>query len=106
MVHKIKVYEEKIHKELENDNMRNKILEGSIKRSDDDDNNVCKFLKLLKQLEELRNIEQCNLINIKEQKITVKKVKKRSILSIYFHGNYVMCKYVLINNRITELLVT
>jgi len=42
------VHKDKIHKELKNDNMRIKILEGRIERSDYNHNDVCEFLKLLK----------------------------------------------------------
>ena len=37
--------------------MRNKILEKRIERSDCDDNDMHKFLIVLKKLEELKNIE-------------------------------------------------
>jgi len=53
-----KLCKSKINEILKNNNMNNKILEGRLQRSECDNNDIFEFLKLLKQLEELRNRSQ------------------------------------------------
>lgn len=45
--HNSKVFNDKIYKELRNDNVRDKILNGTLQREECDDDNVYEFLKLL-----------------------------------------------------------
>ena len=44
-----KVQEDKIHEKLTNDNIRDKTLSGNLNREHFDEDNVCKFICLLKR---------------------------------------------------------
>ena len=49
-VHNTRVYYNKVYHKITQDEIRNKILNGSLKAEDYDNNNIFKFLSLLKQV--------------------------------------------------------
>ena len=53
-----KVYQDKIYQKLGDNIIRNKILNRKLERDECEDQAVCDFLKLLEQLENLKNITQ------------------------------------------------
>ena len=54
--HNTKAYQDKIYEQLQDDLMRDKILNGELERHDCDDKAVYQLLKLLKQPDHIKNI--------------------------------------------------
>ena len=54
--HETKVYQDKIYKQLQENEIRDKILDGRIREKDCDNKEVFQFLSLLKQLTNRRNL--------------------------------------------------
>ena len=53
--HKTNAYNDKIYNKLERSNIRDRILKEELRRNKCDNQSVYKFLKLLKQSEEMKN---------------------------------------------------
>ena len=57
-MHNTKVCKDRIYHQLDEDQVRNKILNGQLERQDCNDKAVYKLLKLLEQPEHLKNTTQ------------------------------------------------
>jgi len=81
-VHSTRVYYDKVYYKITEDEIRNKILAGMLKAEDCDNNNIFKFLSLLKQVQ-LKDMTIYLLITVEEWRTAVKRAKKQSTSSIF-----------------------
>jgi len=101
----MKVYEDKIYNKLKEDKIRNRVLKGQLRREDCNNEDMFKFLSLLEQPENWEQKNEFQLISGEEWVESVKRVKKRSALSIFSKRTYALYKCMLTSKRITRLLV-
>lgn len=80
----LRAYKDKIYVELKHDNIRDKILNGSLRRDEYDDDDVYEFLKLLKRRGGYV-AESNKIVVITEKKwiLTVKKAKKEHFIGVF-----------------------
>ena len=64
VAHDAAIHNNKTHGQLQNDSIRNKILDGNLKRADCDNEEVHQFLSLLKQPRYMRSAEIGNMKKI------------------------------------------
>ena len=76
IVHDTVVYNNKIYYQLEDDKVRDKILQGGLYREDYDNPNIFEFLSLLKLLPNREQLNGYRSITEKEQKLIVQRAKK------------------------------
>jgi len=104
--HNSKVFNDKIYKELRNDNVRDKILNGTLQREECDDDNVYEFLKLLHQ-NRRNNYRRCRKeINDHDWEKVVKQSKRNSASSIFSSRTYAVYKCALNSERMPNILVS
>ena len=99
------MYKDKIYKKLRNNDIRDKILDGRLRKQDCDDERVYEFLKLLKvpvgqRTRRIREITEEDWVKV------VKWSKKRSLSSIFSKRTYAVYKCALGVERMTYILVT
>ena len=103
--HESIIYRDKIYEKLRTNSIRNKILNGTLRREECDDERVFKFLKLLKQdgrreyQRQRRQICEHDLIKV------VKKSKRSSASSIFSKRIYAVYKCAIESERMTSILV-
>jgi len=102
---KTKVYQDKIYAKLENNKVRDRIINGQLRRDDCNSEDVFEFLSLLQY-------RSGNMINEIYQPITeiewikvVKKSKRLSISLIFLKRNYAIYKLVIHSEIMTKILV-
>ena len=98
-------HQDKTHKKLRNNSTRDKILNGTLQRSECDDERVHEFLKLLK-VPRGQNRNRIKEITEEEWISVVKRSKKRSASSIFSKRTYAVHKCALGVDRMTHVLVT
>ena len=96
--------QDKMHKKLRDNEIRNKILDGRLRRDDCDDQRVCEFLKLLKVPGGQRNCRIKETSEVDWEKV-VKASKKRSASSVFSKRTHAAYKYALGVERMTSILV-
>ena len=101
-------HKDKIYNKLQEDRIRDAILDGTLDINECDQMEVCQFLSLLKQPPHLRKQE-----NRKYQEVTrehwikeVKSAKKQSVSSVFSNRTYSVYKCTLDSQRMTFILVT
>jgi len=106
--HQSEMYKDKIYAELENNEIRDKILNGQLTREECDSKNVWEFLKLLKQPSGLTNLRQTRHqnITIEDWYAKVSQAKKNSASSIFSKRTYAIYKCALGSNRMSEILTS
>ena len=97
-------FTDKMHDKFTNELVRDKILNGTLRRNEYDANELCEFLKLLKQTKDSRNED---LAKISEELFlrVVKCSKKRSASSVISGRTYAACKYSALSKRMLRILV-
>ena len=83
--------------------IQNKILDGTLHCEDYDNQDLYKFLILLKK--DNQKLRPSELITKEEWVQVVKKSKRLSTLSIFLKRNYAMCKYLLGLDEMTGILL-
>ena len=98
------MYQDKIYKRLRENEIRDKILDGRLRRQDCDDDRVYEFLKLLKVPagQRTRRIKE---ITEGDWERVVKRSKKRSASSVFSKRTYAVYKCALGVERMTSILV-
>ena len=101
--HETPVHNDQIYPQLQQDNVRNKILDGTLERSECDNEDVCHFLKLLKQPRHLRSQVNRQFKEVTQEQWVreVKRAKKRSASSIFSKRTYSVHKCALRSVRMT-----
>ena len=99
------MYNNRIYKQLSNNKIRDKILTGNLEQDDYINEEVFRFLNLLKKSNEISGNIEFESINIEEWKNIVKSSKKCSALSIYSQQTYTIYKCTLSSQRLTSALV-
>ena len=97
-------YNDKIIINLHKNSVRDKILRGELIREDVNNENVHEFLSLLvleKKEIKTKNFDPMTLEGLKS---VVKKVKKRSMSSVFSKRTYVVHKMVIDNDEFLEIL--
>ena len=102
-----KAYTDKIYSKLQYDNIRDKILNGTIERSECDHQDVFDFIQLMKKQGDFE-VNSNRMTNITEDEWmkTVKKAKKRSASSVFSKRTYSVYKCALGSQYMTEILIT
>ena len=99
-------YKDKICKMLLQDNIRNRILQGELRRDKYSNDNIFEFLSLLKRNNSLINNRlKFQLITKEEWRLAVTKVQRMSILSIFLNRNYSIYKCALGSENIISILL-
>ena len=103
--HRSIAYKDKIYDKLRRNPIRNKILSGTLRRDECDDERVYRFLKLLKQ--DGRSEYRRNRSEICDQDWirVVRKSKRSSASSIFSKRTYAVYKCALESERMTDVLV-
>ena len=100
----MEVYNDRIYKKLEINEVRSRIIKGEPCREECDSPVVFKFLQLLKSPTNQINIET-QLIFIDQQISVVKKAKKRSASLIFSQRNYAVYKCVIKSEKMNFILM-
>ena len=103
--HDTEIYNDQIYEKLQEDNTRNKIISGRLRREECDHLKVFKFLKLLKRNSPIESARSVEYIKVKDWFRQVKKAKKNSISSIHSKRTYAVYKCALGCTRMTAILV-
>ena len=103
--HKSIIYKDKIYKILRNDSIRDKILEGRLRRDECDEERVYQFLQLLK-VPERQRLQRTKETMEEDWIKVVKRSKKRSASSIFSKRTYAVYKCALGVDRIIYILIT
>jgi hypothetical protein len=103
--HQTIAYKDKIYGKLKHDYIRNKIINGTLERSECDDERVYKFLKLLKRSSSKQYNQNQREINIQDWIRVVKSSKRKSASSIFSKRTYAVYKCALGSDRMTSILV-
>ena len=101
--HETKVYQDKIYRQLQVNEIRDKILDGRLWEEDYDDKEVFQFLSLLKQPTNRRNLSNREFKEVTQEQWTeeVKRAKKHSASSLFSKRTYSVYKCALESDRIT-----
>ena len=99
-----KACKDKTHTNLNDDEMRDKIMQGTLDREDCDDDNAWKFRRFLKrrasdQIDELKEVNE-----IKFRKL-VQPAKRRSPSSMFSKRDHSVCKCAIKSDRMVKILV-
>jgi len=86
-----KAYKDKIYAQLKCDQIRDKILNGSLKVEECDNEDLYSFLTLLKRRGEVRSSEIGDEISELEWEQVVTKSKRKSALSVFLNRTYSIC---------------
>ena len=99
-------YKNKIIKALNKDEVRDKILEGTLTKDDVQHNDVHDFLKLLITHKGRKiNTREFEPITIEDWKAVVKRSKRKSMSSVFSRRTYVVYKLVNDNDEFLEVLL-
>ena len=102
-----RAYQDKLYAVLKHDNIRNKILKGSLRREECNDDDVYEFMSLLKRKGGyVEGSNQMAAITEEEWIRTVKKAKKKSASSVFSKQIYSVYKCALGSQKMTSILVT
>ena len=85
--------------------MRDKILNGTLRRDDCDDERVCHLLKLLHQNRKDHCDKHEKIITGNDWVKVAKKSKQRSASSMFSQRTHAVCKCALDSERITDVLL-
>ena len=97
-------HEDKIHTHLNDDNMRDKTIQGALNKQDCDDENACEFMCLLKRRTKTQ-IDELKEMNEIEFRKVVQQAKKRSTLWMFSKRDYSVCKCAMKSDRMVKVLV-
>ena len=102
-----KAYKDKVYLKLRHNDIRDKILNGTLQREECDDQDIYDFINLLKKRGEYSegSNKMENIISDEWTK-TVKKAKKRSASSVFSKRIYSVYKCALGSDKMTSILVT
>ena len=100
------VYKNRIVKLLNKDEIREKILKGTLTREEVQDDNVYNFLKLLRNEERwTNNNKELDPITLEDWKAVVQRSKRKSVSSVFSRRTYVVYKLVNNNDDFLEVLI-